>query len=173
MTLGALVELIECDPESGNVYLAAQNQALRHPALRGMWDDLTLDSGLLDPRNVADRVSLWFGPGNTVTPLHFDLQNTLLAQAYGRKRVTLFSPDDTPWLYNERGGYSSVDPEQPDLDRYPRFAQASPHTVVLEPGDALFLPVRWWHQVRSLSVSISLSIGNFACPNPTLPAGTR
>src|SRR3546814_12126380 len=45
-----------------------------------------------------------------------------------------------------------VDPFAPDLDRYPRFAEAWSHAseATLEPGDALYLPYMWWHGVESL-----------------------
>ena len=48
---------------------------------------------------------------------------------------------------------SLVDFAQPDLQRFPKFAQALEHAVVAElgPGDALFIPSMWWHHVESLS----------------------
>jgi ribosomal protein L16 Arg81 hydroxylase len=51
-----------------------------------------------------------------------------------------------------------------DTDRYPLFARACLMDVVLEPGDALFLPAGWWHWVRSLSTSISATFSSFAIP---------
>lgn len=155
------VEMIEDESASDDVYLVAQNQALRRPELGRLWRDLWFDPDWFDERNAFERVSLWIGPRNTVTPLHYDLQNALLTQAYGRKGVKLASPLNTPWLYNERGGYSRVDPDQPDLGQFPLFENASFFDVVIEPGDALFIPYGWWHQVRSLSVSVSLSLANF------------
>ena len=162
------VALVETDSAAGDSYLVAQNQALRLPALAPLLQDLTFPCDLLEAEPDASRVSLWFGSANTVTPLHYDLQNTLLAQAYGRKRVSLIAPVFSRSVYNERGGYSAVDPESPDLDRFPLFAHVEVRTVELEAGDALFIPVGWWHHVRSLTVSISVSFGNFAWPNPCL-----
>ena len=101
------------------------------------------------------------GPGNTITPLHYDLKNVILAQMFGKKKVYLISPQDTWCVYNVRGGYSEVDPERPELSAYPLFAKASVFTVDLDAGDGLFIPVRWWHHVRALSPSISLSLSNF------------
>src|SRR5262249_42658284 len=49
------------------------------------------------------------------------------------------------------------DVEQPDLERFPLFAKAVPIRLVLEPGEMLFVPSHWWHTVRMLSPSITLS----------------
>jgi hypothetical protein len=161
-----LARRLERSPDSGDWYVVAQNQALREPRLSPLWGDLDDRWGLLEAVTARERVALWFGPGQTVTPLHYDLQHALLAQAYGSKRVVLISPAESARLYNERGGYSSVDPEAPDLVRYPRFEGVPAARVVVEAGDALFLPARWWHQVRSLTPSTSLSLANFRWPNP-------
>jgi lysine-specific demethylase 8 len=52
---------------------------------------------------------------------------------------------------------SSVDADRPDHARYPLFQQVAVSELVLEPGDLLFLPRRWWHYVRSLAPSISVN----------------
>jgi ribosomal protein L16 Arg81 hydroxylase len=168
LSIGDLVKMIE-HGASGSPYLVAQNHALRQPEFAELWRDLTFESGWFDAPESADAVSLWLGPRNTVTPLHFDLTNFLLAQVFGRKQAMLASPLDTLWLYNQRGGYSQVNPDRPDYDRFPLFARAGVGSVVVEAGDALFLPRDWWHHVRSLSASISLSLSNFAWPNPIAP----
>src|SRR3546814_16722548 len=78
----------------------------------------------------------------------------------GRRRFTLFPPDQLANLYP--GPFeltpagtpvSMVDPFAPDLDRYPRFAEAGRHTseAPLTPGDALYLPSLGWHGVESLA----------------------
>jgi jumonji domain-containing protein 7 len=36
-----------------------------------------------------------------------------------------------------------------DQVRYPNYRHAKPLTVTLEPGDALFVPALWWHEVVS------------------------
>ena len=107
---------------------------------------------------------LWLGPGGTVSPLHFDPMDNILIQLVGSKRVRLFSPDTTPLLYagNDGNQYntSAVDIERPDLDKYPLFQQASPPLdCSLDEGDALFIPQKWWHHVRSLtSLSASANV---------------
>jgi ribosomal protein L16 Arg81 hydroxylase len=53
--------------------------------------------------------------------------------------------------------YTSFDPEQLDYERFPLNREVTPLEVILAPGDALYLPPRWWHQARSLDVSASLN----------------
>jgi Cupin-like domain len=107
-------------------------------------------------------INLWFGTANNVTPLHYDQSNNFFAQVYGRKRVTLFDPLQTEFLYpypmsSTMNHLSFVDIENPDLIRYPEYRKAQPMECILEPGELLYLPAYWWHQVRSLDVSISVS----------------
>jgi hypothetical protein len=98
--------------------------------------------------------NLWFGAEGVVTPLHFDLAHGFLAHAYGRKRVRLFSPAESPHLLSlsDRHDHRSpVDPERPGLD------SAHGSIFEIEPGDALYIPPMWWHHVRSLSTAISVN----------------
>jgi len=91
------------------------------------------------------------------------LVENLFVQLVGRKRFYLYSPAATPWLYSyplrsALPNYSRFDPEQPDYEQFPRSRAVQPLEVILEPGDALYLPSRWWHQVRSLDVSVSFNV---------------
>jgi ribosomal protein L16 Arg81 hydroxylase len=111
---------------------------------------------------------LWFGPKGAISPLHGDRLNVFMTQVIGRKRVKLISSEALHLVYNFEnfaGFFSEVDVEKPDLERYPRFAEPEIIDVVLEPGEALLIPVGWWHHVRSLDVSISVSLTNFLFQN--------
>jgi hypothetical protein len=106
--------------------------------------------------------NLWFGSAGNVTPLHFDVSNNLFAQLHGRKRMLLFAPHDTPYLSpypveSNMRHVSHVDAESPDAVRFPAYAHATPVSLELDAGELLFLPAYWWHQVRSLTVSISVN----------------
>ena len=103
----------------------------------------------------------WMGPAGTVTPLHHDLTNNLMMQVRGRKRVKMIAPDYLPYIYNELHCYSSVDPENVDRDRYPLFDNVRVIDVTIGPGDILFLPVGWWHHVRGLDPTITITCTNF------------
>ncbi|ESQ84055.1 hypothetical protein AEAC466_09935 [Asticcacaulis sp. AC466] len=107
--------------------------------------------------DVAPRI--WIG-NQAVTRAHYDLNYNIACVVAGRRRFLLFPPDQVANLYpgpfdRTIGGVpvSMVDASNPDLDRYPLFAEAQKTmlTADLEPGDALYIPYGWWHQVHSLS----------------------
>ena len=107
---------------------------------------------------------LWTGPAGTLSVLHFDRAHNLFAQLYGQKKWILFPPEDAKYLYwpspnlrREMMQFSPVDAERPAMARFPLFAKATPIEIILKPGELLFLPAAWWHQVRSLTPSISLN----------------
>jgi hypothetical protein len=162
---GDYVDLVTHGGESNDYYLVANNGFFGLPETRRLRDDILAIPDHLDPDQAEGRVFLWFGPAGTVTPLHHDIMNVFLAQIYGRKQVTLISPDQTHWVYNQIGVYSEVDCENPDYQRYPLFQQVKPMRVILQPGESLFLPVGWWHHVKALDVSITVTFTNFVHPN--------
>ncbi len=99
------------------------------------------------------RSRFWLGAAGTVTPLHQDLPHNFSAQLFGRKRWLLYPPAspvyrNAPW--SRAPNFSGVDPERPDLARFPRFSSAKPLGCVLMPGEVLFIPRFTWHHVRSL-----------------------
>jgi hypothetical protein len=101
-----------------------------------------------------ETTSLYVGAPGTLSPLHRDFWNThaYLAQVRGRKQVMLFPPGDAGFLYDGR-----VDPALPDLAEFPLFANATAYTGTIGPGDILFMPSGWWHWVRGLDSSITVS----------------
>ena len=101
---------------------------------------------------------IWLGNRIRVVP-HYDLKENIGVCLAGRRRFTVFPPEQLPNLYP--GPFeltpagtpvSMVDPDAPDLTRYPRFAEAWSHArqATLDPGDALYLPYAWWHGVEAL-----------------------
>jgi hypothetical protein len=90
--------------------------------------------------------------------MHYDFLRThaYLAQIVGTKRCTLFSPEDSAALY---GG--SVNPDAPDLAKFPLFRNATAYECTLAPGELLFIPCRWWHHVVSLDKTITVNYNFF------------
>ena len=84
------------------------------------------------------------------------------AQVVGRKRWRLISPLQGPRLYNTNGVFSPIDLDAIDLKQFPLFEGVRVLEVVVEPGETMFLPLGWWHQVRALDVSLSFSYSNLA-----------
>jgi Cupin-like domain len=151
--------------QGNDSYLVANNHFFGRPGMNLLLNDVGYLPGYLTEENRAAHTYLWFGPGGTLTELHHDTMNILFCQIYGRKRIILVAPDELPWIYNDHSVYSPVKVENPDLQRYPLFQYANPIEVIVEPGEVLFIPVGWWHHVRSLETSISVSFTNFPFPN--------
>lgn len=101
----------------------------------------------------------WLGPAGTVTPLHCDYDDNLFAQLWGSKRIILSPPHHDEFLYPREANAilfgSPFDPEAPDYERFPLARQASMIACLVEPGDMLYVPAGWYHQVRSLAFSLS------------------
>jgi hypothetical protein len=98
---------------------------------------------------------IWIGNATHI-PTHYDMSDNIAVVAMGRRRFTLFPPEQVANLYvgplewNMAGQpVSMVDLRAPDFDRFPRFEQAWQHALQadLEPGDALYIPRLWWHDV--------------------------
>lgn len=151
--------------ETNDYYLAGNNRLFDKPWAARLLDDITILPEYLDGRDTAGKIFFWFGPAGTVTPLHHDTMNILMAQVVGRKRVKLVPANQWSFVYNSVGVYSDVDPERPDYAACPLFRSASVIDVVLSPGEVLFLPVGWWHHVRALDVSITVTFTNFVFDN--------
>lgn len=104
-------------------------------------------------------VNFWLGNRTSVSA-HFDFPDNVACVVAGRRRFTLFPPEQVSNLYigpvdrtPSGQSISLVDFRNPDFDRFPRFREALEHalTYELEPGDAIFIPGMWWHQVESLT----------------------
>jgi len=102
--------------------------------------------------------SIWIG-NRTRIAAHQDVPDNLACVVAGRRRVTLFPPDQLPNLYVGPLDFtpagqpiSLVDFDAPDLERHPRFAEAWRHARVAElaPGDAVLIPSMWWHHMEGL-----------------------
>ena len=150
---------------TNDYYLVANNGFLRQAETQALLQDCVPLPEYLKPTAELGQCFFWFGPAGTVTPLHYDKINILVAQVSGRKRFTLIPASQWAYVYNKRGVFSDVDAENPDLARFPRFSLANRIEVILEPGQTLFLPVGWWHQVRALDTSITISFTSFIYPN--------
>lgn len=120
-------------------------------------DDLLIP----DYCNSTPDMNIWLGPEGTVSPLHHDPKHNLLTQIRGHKRVLLFPPDQAGlYPFSEEclmSNTSQVNPENPDLSQFPLFSGAKGLGCLLGPGDVLYIPPKWWHHVRSLTASLSVS----------------
>jgi hypothetical protein len=110
----------------------------------------------------------WLGPAGTVTPLHADYDDNIFVQIWGSKRIFLAPPHHDEFLYPREANAllfgSPFDPEAPDFDKFPLARAASTIECIVHPGDMLYVPAGWYHQVRSLAFSLSANRWSRAMP---------
>ena len=161
----SFIDRILTSGTTNDEYLTANNELLRRPEFNGLLDEVGPLPDFCDPSALRNSAYLWVGPAGTRTPLHHDTVMLLHTQIVGRKRWRFVSPLSSPSLYNDFDVYSPVDFDALDLERFPDAARVRVLDVVVEPGESVFLPLGWWHQVSSLDKCISLSFTNIDAPN--------
>lgn len=138
------------DPQPPALYVGSTTVDTFLPGLR---TDNDLDLGERQPL-----FSVWLG-NRTRIAAHQDLPDNLACVAVGRRRFTLFPPQQLANLYigpldfNPAGqAISLVDFAEPDFAKFPKFADALAQAQMAElgPGDALFIPSLWWHHIEAL-----------------------
>ncbi|WP_297506542.1 cupin-like domain-containing protein [uncultured Caulobacter sp.] len=152
----ARLEAVEDDDDPPSVYVGSTDLDAFFPTLKAE-NDLGLGPEVFGPE--APMAGIWIG-NRTVASAHWDMSNNIAVCAVGRRRFTLFPPDQGANLYPgplepTPGGQvvSLVDFDAPDFERHPGFlhALASAQVAELEPGDVLVYPALWWHQVEALA----------------------
>jgi len=120
------------------------------------------------PNDRETQVLVWVGPGGTCLDFHkdnhtpLDGNQNLLAQLVGKKRIVLASPTEDARMYPEPQKQHDYLRSEVKLDRWrreehPLFAEVTLHETVVGPGDVLFIPAHWWHYVRSLETSMTVT----------------
>jgi ribosomal protein L16 Arg81 hydroxylase len=156
MRLADFVDLVFWGGPSNDYYMVSRNRFFERPGTRVLLEDLPHLS-MVNTRAGGDGVKMWFGPEGTITPLHYDDRNNIIIQILGRKDVQLCSPYYSRLMAQTRPWYAGVDPIA--TGAIPGIA------LTLEPGDALFIPVGWWHAVKATDPSITIATIDFGVPN--------
>ena len=120
------------------------------------------------PKTIKIRSHLWFGPKGTFTPLRHDLTNNILVQVYGRKKFTLIPAFQVQHLYNDSHVYSATDFPVIDEMSFPNMKNVTPIELILNPGEAVCIPIGWWLYVESLDLSISARFADYNFDNKIL-----
>ena len=127
----------------------------------------------LELPDIRPTVRVWLGNSHRVAA-HYDVLENIAVVVAGRRRFTLFPPEQIANLYVGPIDYtpagqpiSMVDFDRPDFERFPRFAEAVKHarTAVLEPGDAVYIPSTWWHHVAGLD-KLNILVNHWWLPVP-------
>lgn len=121
-----------------------------------------IDFSIFEKQTKTNEVTAWIGPSGTISGFHADTANNMYAQIKGKKMFLLCDTKFNKSMYpSDKHIYeataSQVDINNFDADKFPNFLNNDFIKVILEPGDVMFLPQKWWHYVQSLDTSISIS----------------
>ncbi|KAI9105306.1 hypothetical protein DFS34DRAFT_598898 [Phlyctochytrium arcticum] len=149
-----------------------------------LWNELDV-AGLMEklypltdgrPTVSSHLTRIWVSSAGSVTPLHYDRCHGVLIQLRGRKRFTVFPRDDAPNCYLQDGvsaprhaskirgidralmGLSTNEEMETLLQRFPKISRTEPYSIELEPGDILYTPPGFLHEVTSLTSSMSVTL---------------
>lgn len=125
-------------------------------------------------------LNLWLGHGGHLGSLHYDTLDGTIAQLHGRKRLILFPPSQLYNLYpiplvkhltgglKLRSWFAQVYADKPEFDKFPKLELAFQHRydVVLEPGELLYIPAGWWHEISTLGDGLVASVNRFWAVSP-------
>jgi hypothetical protein len=113
------------------------------PEFRKEFPTPELAKGILGKIGLA-----FFGGKNTHVRFHFDIDcsNVIMTQLIGRKRVILIPPTYDRLIYKVPfSSFSLIEPDNPDYEKFPALRYVEGYDFILQPGDALFMPSRYWH----------------------------
>ena len=147
------------------VYLTAPNQAVEGGPLKGLLEDVTPTRGYLAPARLHDSTSVWVGPATAFTPCHHDTADIQLTQLIGRKRIWLAPPEEVELADYGEGFWAGVDLTDDDALFEADLEQAAIFQCDVRPGDTLFIPCGWWHQVQSLEAGLTLTFAGLRHEN--------
>lgn len=163
--------LLPNEEENGkrlHVYLAQAPIMIRGEAgISASLHPLLADISIPDcvEENWVTSVNLWMSVNGSRSSTHYDPYHNLLCPIAGERKVTLWPPSSTSQLYplalsGEASNHSAVDFTAPDYVRFPLYREAEKKSlqVTISPGDALFIPEGWWHQVDASDVALAINI---------------
>jgi hypothetical protein len=123
--------------------------------------------GILASRWTSTNAVFWMAPRGASTRLHADWTNVMVIPLIGARRIILIPPKEGALVcHGEGSARTVVDPIRPDPERFPLFREATPREAIVAPGQALFIPVSWWHYLESIEPTLSLTAGEFLLSNP-------
>ncbi|NCU05627.1 MAG: cupin-like domain-containing protein [Chitinophagaceae bacterium] len=117
---------------------------------------------------------MFFGPKHSVTRMHMDIDmsNVFLTQFAGKRRVVLFPPDQSDFLYRlPFNVHGLVDIDKPDFETYPAMQHAKGVTGILEYGDTLYMPSGYWHHIEYAEGGFGLSVRTIGASVGTILTG--
>jgi len=158
MTVKDYINIINTESTEGKMY--AQQISILN-TLPELQKELNIMKYI--PDQDLKSVNIWFGSGGNTSLLHYDPANNFFLQLLGEKKMWLCSPKYFSSLYpnswRSDGCYlSKINPYNYDNIEYPEISKIEKTELLIPCGSILFLPAYWWHQVYSITNSISVNI---------------
>jgi hypothetical protein len=158
MPLGEALDKMQAGSQEVRVRFASASFLAAVPELQADFEANNFRARYF-PDLAQPQSTFWVSPtGNTSVMHHDTFFENLNAMIYGRKHYVFIPPWETPRVYPHFMNESPVNPNEPDLAKYPKFAGVELYQAVSEPGDLLYLPQFWWHFTTALEFTINLNI---------------
>ncbi|MBL7791168.1 MAG: cupin-like domain-containing protein [Saprospiraceae bacterium] len=154
LPLKEYLEILESGPTDLRMFLF--NIFKHAPELCNDFSIPTITDGF-----IRDFPFMFFGGQGSKVALHYDidLSHVFLNQFHGRKRVVLFSPDQSRYLYQHPFTVASyIDVNNPDYDKYPALRHVQGYECILHPGETIFMPSGFWHYIEYTDGGYSMSL---------------
>ncbi len=157
MPFDAYIDLIKSQPTELRIFVF--HIFKQAPQLM---DDSVLPKDLMGGF-IESMPAMFFGGSNSVTFLHYDIDLPHIFHTHfgGRKHVILFENKWKRRLYcipNATYALEDYDVANPDIKKFPALDGVEGFEVFLEHGDTLFMPTGYWHWMKYLDGSFSLSL---------------
>lgn len=116
---------------------------------------------------------LFFGGKGAKVQMHYDIDmaDIMLCHFGGKKRVYLFPPEQTKYIYRVPFSFSSlfdIDYENPDYEKYPALKNLQGEVAELNQGDVIYIPSGYWHYIVYEDISFSMALRAFPRKPKTL-----
>ncbi len=167
VSIAEYIDLISSIPPNGKRPPYLGNVSFNEPQAKPHLDRIRshFDFPNYFPENSGNEIRLWIGAANQKSTIHNDNYHNFNAQIFGKKAFLLFPPEQHERLYavkiDDELWSSPIDPQQPDLDKFPLFSKARGSEAILDEGDILFIPAFWWHQARAMTTCININMWVF------------
>lgn len=156
MKMKDYIDLLEKEPTNYRIFLYNIMQEV--PSLKNdfKWPKIGL-------RLIKQLPMLFFGGENSKVFMHFDIDysNILHFHFHGKKQCILFPPDQSQYMYKIPHSLicrEDIDFDNPDFEKFPALKQAQGYICELNHGEMLYMPEGYWHYMKYLTPSFSMSL---------------
>ncbi|OAB80542.1 cupin-like domain-containing protein [Cochleicola gelatinilyticus] len=109
---------------------------------------------------------MFFGGEGSKVLAHYDmdLADLMHFHFHGNKSITLFSPEQTKYMYRVPfavHNLETINMDAPDFEKYPALQYVEGVRVEMKHGDALYMPSGYWHYVKYLNGGFSITLRAF------------